>query len=372
MGRVNRELDRDAAVELVDLVKRYGAAEAVRGITLQVRDGEFLAIIGPSGCGKTATLRMIAGLETPTSGEIFIHGEQVTQTKSWKRDVPLVWQSFALFPHLTVAQNVEFGLRMRGVGRRERRERASRALETVGLTAFADRAPTQLSGGQKQRVGLARALVLDPRVLLLDEPLGALDARIARTMQSELRRLHKDLGITFIYVTHNQSEALAMADRIVVMNAGAIQQQGTPREVFREPRNRFVAEFVGTNNIFTGDVRAVDGHRVAVQTPQGLFWVDVTAGRTWRIGQPATFIVAADRIATGTNGCAEDNRVEGRVTAIEFVGAVATLFVELTGDAEFRIQKPEQHMQHGDAVIGAPVAAGWRAGDAFLLPDDSL
>ena len=361
-------MERDGAIALVDVVKRYGGVEAVRGVNLDVRDGEFLAIIGPSGCGKTTTLRMIAGLEAPTQGEIFIHGRRVTDVKPWKRDTPLVWQSFVLFPHLSVAKNVEFGLRMRGVANRERRERVRRALETVGLADLGDRLPGQLSGGQKQRVGLARALVLNPPVLLLDEPLGALDARIARTMQGELRRLHQELGITFVYVTHNQSEALAMADRIAVMNVGEIQQLGTPREVFREPRTRFVAEFVGTNNIFAGEVRALESDRAAVATPQGLFWITPPSNRELRSGDPVAFIVGADRIELGAATAAE-NRIEGRVAGIEFVGSVATLFVELPGGFEFRIQKPEQQIQQIDAAIGVTLVAGWRATDAFVLPE---
>jgi spermidine/putrescine transport system ATP-binding protein len=357
------------AISLVDLRKRYGAVEAVRGVSLYIRDGEFLALIGPSGCGKTTTLRMIAGLEQPSAGEIFLFGENVTTVKPWRRQTPLVWQGSVLFPHLTVARNVEFGLRMHHVPKAERRERVARALETVGLRDYADRMPPQLSGGQKQRVGLARALVLDPRVLLLDEPLGALDARIARTMQVELRRLHLELGITFVYVTHNQSEALAMADRIAVMDAGLLQQVGTPREVFREPQTRFVAEFVGANNILTGVIRHHDGATALIEGEVGLFRVPQPAGRSLSGGGQATFVVGADRIRIADGSEPKENRIEGVVVAVEYVGSIATLFLDLPGGREFRLQRPEAEL--GEVTVGSRLRLTWNVADAFVLPEPS-
>jgi spermidine/putrescine transport system ATP-binding protein len=361
--------DGGAAISLVGLRKRYGAVEAVRGVSLDIRDGEFLALIGPSGCGKTTTLRMIAGLEQPSAGEIVMYGENVTTVKPWRRQTPLVWQGSVLFPHLTVARNVEFGLRMHHVPKAVRRERVARALATVGLSDYANRMPSQLSGGQKQRVGLARALVLDPRVLLLDEPLGALDARIARTMQVELRRLHRELGITFVYVTHNQSEALALADRIAVMDAGLLQQVGTPRQVFREPQTRFVAEFVGANNILTGVVRSQDGTTALIEGENTLFRVPLPAGRALADGEPVTFVVAADRIRFADGSGGGENRIGGTVAAIEYVGSVATLFLELADGREFRIQKPETEL--GDVSAGTRLTMTWSAADAFVLPESS-
>jgi spermidine/putrescine transport system ATP-binding protein len=360
----------DAAVALVDVSKRYGEVEAVRGITLEVRDGEFLALIGPSGCGKTTTLRLIAGLEMPTRGEILSYGDRITTVKPWQRQMPLVWQGFVLFPHLTVAKNVEFGLRMHRVARAERRERVQRALETVGLIELAERMPAQLSGGQKQRVGLARALVLNPRVLLLDEPLGALDAKIARAMQGELRRLHQELGISFVYVTHNQSEALAMADRIAVMQAGRIEQMGSPREVFRQPRTRFVAEFVGANNIFTGTVQGRDGDGLLVGTSEGPFRVSLPEGSWLNTGAAVTFVVGADRLRLGVPRAGAENRIEGRLRAIEYVGAMATLFLELAGGMEVQVQQPETDLEALRVVPGSSVRLSWRAVDAFVLPLD--
>ena len=356
------------AISLVDIRKQYGSVEAVRGVSIDIRDGEFLALIGPSGCGKTSTLRMIAGLETPTSGEILFYGSPVTHAKPWERDTPLVWQGFALFPHLTVARNVEFGLRMHKVPKGERQQRVADALRTVGLEEYANRLPAQLSGGQKQRVGIARALVLNPRVLLLDEPLGALDARIGRAMQAELRRLHQELGITFVYVTHNQSEALAMADRIAIMNAGEVQQIGVPREVFRQPHTRFVAEFVGANNIFSGEVREATGETALVATPQGTFRVPRRAGQPLRPGETATFVVGADRLFPG-DAAADRNQVSGQVTGIEYVGATATVFLALPGGNEIRVQLPESDLERAGIGVGSTLPVTWAVGDVYVLPD---
>jgi spermidine/putrescine transport system ATP-binding protein len=359
----------EKALVLENVVKRFGDVLAVDGISLEVEDGEFVSFIGPSGCGKTTTLRLIAGLEKPTSGDIYIQGKRVSDDKPWRRDTPLVWQNFALFPYLNVSKNVEFGLRMRGgMDRETRRERVHRALGLVGIGDLADRSISQLSGGQKQRVGLARALVTDPPVLLLDEPLGSLDAHLKVRMQAELRQIQQQLGITFVYVTHNQSEALAMADKVVVMDLGLIQQIGSPREVYREPRNRFVAEFVGTNNIFSGQVVGTDGNLVSVATGTGTFTIDAN-GREPSPGDPATFVICADRIATSFEGELRENRVSGRLRGQEFVGSVVTLFLELEDGSGFRIQKQEHQLVKIETELGDPLTASWKAADAFLLPD---
>lgn len=355
------------AVVLEKVVKRFGNVVAVAGINLEVEHGQFVVFIGPSGCGKTTTLRLIAGLEQPTEGSILINGRSMNAVKPWQRDTPLVWQNFALFPYLNVSKNVAFGLKMRKIDKETRRRRVQHALERVGIAELADRPISQLSGGQKQRVGLARALVTDPEVLLLDEPLGSLDAHLKVRMQSELRLLQQDLGITFIYVTHNQSEALAMADQIVVMDRGKIRQVGGPQAVYRRPRDRFVAEFVGTNNIFSGKVSAVEGNCVTVSTPTGAFSVDVADGQH-AVGDAATFVIAADRIRTAFEGGLAQNRVAGKLTGQEFIGAVATLFLVLDDGSEFRIQKQERQLARIETRLGERLEASWEPTEAFLLP----
>ena len=241
------------SVEVRSVTKRFGEVAAVHEVSLRVRRGEFSALLGPSGCGKTTLLRMIAGFETPTNGRIVIHGEDVTDLPPYRRPTNLVFQHYALFPHLTVAENVAFGLRYKQSAAGDRRSAIQQALALVKLTGLETRRPDQLSGGQKQRVALARALVLEPQVLLLDEPLGALDQKLRREMQVELKALQRQLGITFLFVTHDQEEALTMSDRIAVMNAGRVEQAGAAAEVFERPRTRFVAEFMGAANFFNLD-----------------------------------------------------------------------------------------------------------------------
>jgi putative spermidine/putrescine transport system ATP-binding protein len=242
------------AVRLIGVVKRYGEVLAVDGVDLEIRDGEFFSMLGPSGSGKTTTLRMIAGFESPTDGRVELHGEDVTTTAPFDRDVNTVFQDYALFPHMTVGDNVGYGLVVRKVRKDERQARIGEALRMVRLEGYEKRKPNQLSGGQRQRVALARALVNRPRVLLLDEPLGALDLKLREEMQIELKRIQQEVGITFVYVTHDQEEALTMSDRLAVFNRGQIEQIGAPAEVYERPATRFVAGFVGTSNLLAGDV----------------------------------------------------------------------------------------------------------------------
>jgi len=245
----------ESAVVLSRLRKEFPGTPpvvAVDDIDLEIRDGEFFSMLGPSGSGKTTVLRMIAGFETPTSGRVELGGRDVTTTQPYDRDVNTVFQDYALFPHMSVVENVEYGLRVKKIGRQERRTRAKESLEQVRLPDFGARRPGQLSGGQRQRVALARALVNRPRVLLLDEPLGALDLKLREQMQVELKAIQRDVGITFLFVTHDQEEAIAMADRICVMNDGVIQQTGSPRDVYYRPRSEFVARFFGDNNLLPG------------------------------------------------------------------------------------------------------------------------
>ena len=242
------------AVRLEGVRKHFGDVIAVDGIDLEVREGEFFSMLGPSGSGKTTSLRLIAGFEAPTAGRVLLGGEDVTDLAPYERDVNTVFQDYALFPHMTVQANVEYGLKVKKVPREEREARASEALAMVQLSGFGDRKPSQLSGGQRQRVALARALVNRPRVLLLDEPLGALDLKLRQAMQIELKEIQQQVGLTFIYVTHDQEEALTMSDRLAVFNQGRVEQVGTPAEVYERPATGFVAGFVGTSNVLSGEV----------------------------------------------------------------------------------------------------------------------
>ena len=260
-------------VELESVVKRFDDFVAVKSMDLTIGKGEFVAIMGPSGCGKTTTLRMLAGLEQPTEGEIRIGGELMNDVPPHDRDTPMVWQSLALFPFLNARENVEFGLKMRKVPAAERKKRALEWLDRLGIGEFAERNVATLSGGQRQRVALARSLVTEPKLLLLDEPLSALDAHLVIRMQSVLTKLQRELGITFVYVTHSQSEAFAMADRVVIMSQGEIAQIGSSRDIYREPANRFVAEFVGRNNIISGKVVKVTKGKAEVIAASGTYVV---------------------------------------------------------------------------------------------------
>jgi ABC-type Fe3+/spermidine/putrescine transport system ATPase subunit len=242
------------------VTKRFGDVAAVDDVDLEVRPGEFLSLLGPSGCGKTTTLRLVAGFERPDEGEVRIGGRDVSRLPAYKRNVNTVFQSYALFPHLSVLDNVAYGLKQRGLGRADRRARAVEMLELVHLAGYEPRKPRQLSGGQQQRVALARALVMHPQVLLLDEPLGALDLKVRKQLQIELKRIQEEIGITFVYVTHDQEEALAMSDRVAVMNAGRIEQLGAPSEIYDRPATEFVAAFIGDTNF----VR-VNGRRIAIR-----------------------------------------------------------------------------------------------------------
>ena len=255
-----------AAVELIAVTKRYGAVVAVDNVDLKIPDGSYCCLLGPSGCGKTSTLRMIAGHENISAGDVLIDDKVVDHLPPILRGTAMMFQSYALFPHLTALDNVAFSLRMRGVAKTERRDRAMRVLERVHMEAYAERLPGQLSGGQQQRVALARALIMDPKVLLLDEPLSALDPFLRVRMREELKRLQTDTGLTFVHVTHSQDEAMALADVMVVMDRGRIAQAGPPREVFNEPRTAFVARFIGAHNVLPGEALGLGRVDVALRT----------------------------------------------------------------------------------------------------------
>jgi putative spermidine/putrescine transport system ATP-binding protein len=315
------------------VTKRYDDVVAVNSIDLEVRRGEFFTMLGPSGSGKTTTLRMIAGFEEPNSGRVELGGKDVTGQPPYDRSVNTVFQDYALFPHMTVGENVAYGLRVKGVGKEERRKRASEALATVRLGGYEGRKPNQLSGGQQQRVALARAIVNEPRVLLLDEPLGALDLKLREQMQVELKGIQGAVGITFIYVTHDQDEALTMSDRIAVFHDGRIEQIGTPTEIYERPDNAFVAGFVGVSNLLERD-----GRRFTVR-PEKIFLVE--------------------------NGAAPKGLhvEEGTIKDVSYAGMVTRYMVELEAGGELQVvrQNLETSSDEAQAQRGRKVKIGWRA-----------
>jgi spermidine/putrescine transport system ATP-binding protein len=312
---------------------------------------------------------MLAGLEAPSEGEIRIDGKRSNELPPWERETPMVWHSLALFPFLTVIENVEFGLKMRKISAAERRRRARNWLDRMGLTEYADRNIAQLSGGQKQRVALARSLVTEPKILLLDEPLSALDAHLKVRMQSLLTELQRDLGITFVYVTHSQSEAFSMADRVIIMSRGRIEQIGAPVEIYRTPRNRFVAEFLGSANIFEGKVTAVENDCLRVATPGFQARVPACPGRHFATGEAVTFVVPEDRIGIGAAAaCATENGFLASVIGEEFVGASIRLYTDDGSGREIKILTPYHGTTVGGTAGRPQVSLSWDPADAYVLP----
>lgn len=354
-------------IVLDNVTKRFGDQLAVKPVNLEIEAGEFIAIMGSSGCGKTTTLRMLAGLETPTGGEIRLNNQRMNELKAHERETPLVWQSLALFPFLTVQENVEFGLKMRGVPKSERAARAKKWLQRMEIDQFAERSIDQLSGGQRQRVALARALVTEPPVLLLDEPLSALDASLVVRMQSVLTRLQKELGITFIYVTHSHSEAFAMADRIVIMSEGYVEQVGTAQEIYREPASRFVAEFVGTNNIITATVGEQTAAGWRCQTSLGEVHVATLPASAQWAGSAVDLIIGADLIQIELSEGVTDNTIEGTFIGEEFTGSVATLYFDVGNGEEIKVQKQQREIANLHLQQGQTYHLHFAATDVYCL-----
>ena len=339
-------------VRLIALTKRFGDVEAVAGIDLEIPSGEFFSILGPSGCGKTTTLRLVAGFERPTSGAIFLDGVDVADRPPHKRNVNTVFQNYALFPFLSVAENVAFGMRYLKLGKAETATRVGAALELVQLTGYEKRRPGQLSGGQQQRVALARALVLRPSVLLLDEPLGALDAKLRRTLQVELKALQESVGITFIYVTHDQEEALTMSDRLAVMESGLVAQVGTPVDVYERPATAYVADFLGVSNLMDAmATAAADGAPCRVRL--GDFELTADQGTTGATG-PVKVAVRPERVHLEPYGSSGPNRIPGMVERLVFLGSSTQVIVRLANGAEvqalFQNQGGPPAYQQGTAV----------------------
>jgi putative spermidine/putrescine transport system ATP-binding protein len=354
--------ERAVDVRLGGVRKTYGDVVAVDHVDLDVRRGEFFTMLGPSGSGKTTCLRMIAGFERPDSGSVELAGEDVTGLPPAERDVNTVFQDYALFPHMSVAENVGYGLRVKRVARAQRAERVREALAMVRLEGYGDRRPGQLSGGQRQRVALARALVNRPRVLLLDEPLGALDLKLRQQLQVELKRIQEEVGITFVYVTHDQDEALSMSDRIAVMDAGRVLQVGTPHEVYDEPGSRFVAGFVGVSNLLELPVEAVDGgaatlrlgERDDVSAPAG----DLAAGATAIVTiRPERIGLVEGEAASETGRC----RAHGRVSETLYAGPTTRFVVTLDGGGELMVvrQNADTGFAEAEALRGAAVTLVW-------------
>ncbi len=357
----------DADVVLRGVTKQFGEVVALRNVSLEVRRGEFMAFLGPSGCGKTTLLNLIAGFLEADRGEIFIRKRSMRGVEPFRRDVGMVFQNYALFPHMTVAENVTFGLAMRKVPRGERDARVREALSLVKLEALSDRYPNQLSGGQQQRVALARVLVIRPSVLLLDEPLGALDRQLREEMQVELRHLQQNVGITTIFVTHDQEEALTMSDRIAVFNRGEIQQVGTPSEVYERPATEFVATFIGISNTFEGSTMEAGGNTLMVRTADGL----LTARGAAAPGRRVKVVIRPEKIRLSRNAPPGDTSLKGKVQDVIYLGTHCRYFVVLpTGKL---IIVYEQNLpdtpRSARPQPGDDAYVCWQADDAFLLAE---
>ena len=366
-------------VEIIGVTKRFGAVTAVDAMDLSIARGTFYSLLGPSGCGKTTTLRMIAGFEQPTEGEILLAGQPIAGVPPYQRNVNTVFQHYALFPHMDVAQNVGYGLRQRKVEKADEERRVTEALALVRLQGYGKRRTWEMSGGQQQRVALARALVNRPTVLLLDEPLGALDLKLRKEMQLELKALQREVGITFVYVTHDQEEALTMSDVIVVMRDGRIQQQGDPTELYERPVNRFVAAFIGTSNFLQGSVQSIDGStgRVAVRTDLGLDLRGTLtdSAASVRVGDTVTVAIRPERIQVTADGVAAPDpgwsAIPGRIHQGTYLGDQTEFRVqtELAGELVVRRQNATGAQASQGLGPGDPVTVQWQEEANLVLAD---
>ncbi|MEU8198717.1 ABC transporter ATP-binding protein [Microbispora amethystogenes] len=359
------------AIELDNVVKEYVShgevVRAVKGVSLAIAEGEFFSLLGPSGCGKTTSMRMIAGFEDPTQGVVRLHGEDVTHVPPNKRDINMVFQSYALFPHMNVWDNVAFGLRRRKVPDAEIRRRVGEILEVVDLTGREKRRPKEMSGGQQQRVALARALVNRPRALLLDEPLGALDLKLRQAMQIELKRIQREVGITFVYVTHDQSEALTMSDRIAVMNDGLVEQLADPREIYERPASTFVAGFIGTSNLFGGTVQRVSGD-TAVLALGPSDRILVPADGALSAGQTVDLTVRPEKIKLAKEQPEGDlSVVRGTVAEVVYLGTYNSYVVVLGDGAEITVFEQNANDSTITAERGDEVWLSWQPRHSYAL-----
>jgi putative spermidine/putrescine transport system ATP-binding protein len=356
---------RGAGLRVEGAVKRYGDVVALGGVSIDVRPGEFLTLLGPSGSGKTTMLNAIAGFVDLDEGEIHLDGAPIAPIPTHRRNIGVIFQNYALFPHMTAAANVAYPLRQRGARRAERERKVAEALHLVGLGDIGHRYPRELSGGQQQRVAFARAIVFNPRLLLMDEPLGALDRKLRESLQGEIKSIHRDLGITFVYVTHDQSEALALSDRIAVFRGGRIEQLGAPEELYERPANRFVAEFVGESNILAGGMVEEGGatrfRATGLESPLAVAG-DRPAGDCCYVVRPRSVRVIDDDSESGL-----ENELRGRVTDVSYLGESRRVTIS-AGGVSFLVRQDARATSAPD--VGEDVRFGWRAQDALLVPAD--
>src|SRR5690349_6763810 len=349
-------------VRFVGIGKTYdGVTRVIDKLDLDIRRGEFLTLLGPSGSGKTTTLMLLAGFETPTSGEILLDGKPLSRVPAYRRDIGMVFQNYALFPHMTIAENIGFPLSVRGVAAAERARRIEHALDMVQLAGFGERRPAQLSGGQQQRVAVARALVFEPKLILMDEPLGALDKQLREQMQLEIRRLHQHLGVTMVYVTHDQSEALTMSDRIAVFHRGRIQQLDVPERIYEEPVNAFVARFIGENNRLDGVLESTRSARCTIRLADDTC-IEGSLVESLAPGAPVTVSLRPERVqielAAHTMGQAAGCRLQGALQEVIYLGDHVRLRVALSGNGEFMVKRPISET-HALPAVGDAVALAW-------------
>jgi spermidine/putrescine transport system ATP-binding protein len=358
-----------AAIQLSGIVKTFHShgedVAAVRGVDLSIAEGEFFSLLGPSGCGKTTTMRMIAGFDEPTEGRVFLHGRDVVGVPPNRRDVNMVFQSYALFPHMSVFDNVAFGLRRKSVAKGDVARRVGEMLKVVDLTGREKRRPRELSGGQQQRVALARALVNRPRALLLDEPLGALDLKLRQAMQVELKRIQREVGITFVYVTHDQNEALTMSDRIAVMNDGVIEQLGTPRQIYERPATKFVAGFIGTSNVLSGTVSRSDAGAAIIEAGRG---ERIVLLGTASAGDFVEFTVRPEKIdVRAERPGGEDCALRGIVTEVVYLGTFTNYNVRTSTGAEVVVFVQNVSSADDIAARGDSVWLSWDPRHSYAI-----
>ncbi|MCI2256446.1 ABC transporter ATP-binding protein [Domibacillus sp. PGB-M46] len=352
-------------VELKNIKKQFNKQDVVKGFNLQVKKGEFISFLGPSGCGKTTTLNMLAGFLDPSEGELFIKGKRMNNIPPYKRELGMVFQTYSLFPHMTVFENVAYGLKLRKKPKAEIESRVRKVLELVQLPHLHDRFPNQLSGGQRQRIAIARALVTEPSILLLDEPLSNLDAKLRVELRDELKRLHKQLGVTTIFVTHDQEEALSLSDRIVVMSHGNIEQIGTPNEIYNQPKSEFVHTFIGQTNQFEGNIKSINGSQIQILSKDGVVFNTVVSDSRFQVGESVNLFIRPESIFLGKehNNSLDTACIQGKIKLVTFLGSITEYHVAI-GDHDLvvRTQQPQKEW-----IEGADVLCCWNIENQLLI-----